>query len=118
MHNVRVTAASPLRIHLCGPLVIEEDQRRLDRDLPGRQGRLLLAFLVLNRHRPVRRAELIDALWPDRPPSAADSSLNALVSKLRRTVGADALVGRSSLQLRLDHPWVDLEAAVEAVHRA
>jgi DNA-binding SARP family transcriptional activator len=113
-----VSAALPLRIHLCGPLVVERDNRRLDGGLPGRQGRLLFAYLVVNRHRPIRRTELIDAIWPDRPPAAADSALNALVSKLRRTLGADAVGGRSSLQLKLDEPWIDVEAAVEGVHRA
>jgi pentatricopeptide repeat protein len=44
--------------------------------------------------------------------------MNALVSKLRRVLGADALDGRTSLQLRLGDAWIDTEAAVEAVHRA
>src|SRR5688572_33346002 len=38
---------------------------RSDAGLPGRQGRLLLAFLTLHRDRLVRRDELVEALWPD-----------------------------------------------------
>ena len=53
------------RIHLCGRLVVEWDGERLERDLPGRQGRLLFAYLVLHRERPVRRDELIEALWSE-----------------------------------------------------
>jgi DNA-binding SARP family transcriptional activator len=112
-----VTPSRALRVHLCGPLVVERDGQRLDRDLPGRQGQLVFAYLTCNRHRPVRRAELVDAIWPE-PPAAADSALNALVSKLRRVLGSDTIEGRSSLQVRLGDAWVDIEAATEAVHRA
>ena len=41
-----------LRIQICGTLAIERDGRRLDGLLPGRQGRLLFTYLVVNRHRP------------------------------------------------------------------
>ena len=77
----------------------------------------MFAYLTCNRHRSVRRAELIDAIWPD-PPAAADSALNALVSKLRRVLGSSTIEGRSSLRMRLDNAWVDIESAGEAVHRA
>jgi DNA-binding SARP family transcriptional activator len=98
--------------------VIESDGQRLDQHLPGRQGRLLLAYLVCNRHRAVRRAGLVDAIWPDQAPNAPDSALNALLSKLRRVLGPESVEGRSVVQLRLGDPWVDVEAAAEAVHRA
>ncbi len=108
-----------LRIQLCGPTIIERDGDRLDGQLPGRQGRLLFAYLVLNRHRPTTRGELVQAVWPQRLPSAAEAGLNALVSKLRKVLGPGALEGRSNLRLRLaDGSRVDVEAAVEAVHRA
>jgi pentatricopeptide repeat protein len=112
--------ASPptTRIQLCGPLVIERAGERLEPRLPGRQGRLLFAYLAVNRHRLVGRDQLTDALWPDQPPSATDSALNALLSKLRRALGAEAVEGRSSLRLRLGEAWVDIEAAAEAIHRA
>lgn len=66
----------------------------------------------------VPRAELIDALWPGRPPGNADSGLSALVSKLRQTLGATAVDGRASIRLSVPDPWVDLEAARAAVHSA
>lgn len=108
-----------VRIQLCGPLAVELDGRRIDRELPGRQGRLLLAYLVLHRLRAVRRDELIDALWPRTPPAAADSALRALISKLRRLLGADMVDGRTELRLNLPpEAFVDLEQAREAIHRA
>jgi DNA-binding SARP family transcriptional activator len=90
----------------------------VDGDLPGRQGRLLFAYLTLQRRRLVTRSELVEALWPIAPPAAADSALNAVLSKLRRALGADALDGRGELRLALPGAWVDVEAAFEAIHRA
>ena len=115
----RHSDAIPARIQLCGRLVIELESRRVEDELPGRQGKLLLAYLAANRLRPVGRDELIDALWPDAVPAGADSSLSALLSKLRRALGPECLDGRSSLQLQLpERSWIDLEAAMEAIHRA
>jgi DNA-binding SARP family transcriptional activator len=91
----------------------------VDEALPGRQGRLLFVFLTLNRLRATPRAELLDALWHDGLPDGADSALSALLSKLRRVLGHDALEGRGELRLVLDDgAWIDIEAAGEAVHRA
>ena len=103
---------------MCGTLAVEIGGRRIDDALPGRQGRLLFAFLVLHRLRPVRRDELIDALWPQAPP-AADTALRALISKLRRVLPDSMLDGRSELRLKLPAAaFVDLEDAREAIHRA
>lgn len=106
------------RIQICGPVAIEHQGRRIESALPGRQGRLLFVYLAAHRSRPVPRDELIDALWPDTAPSAADEALSALLSKLRRALGADALEGRTALRLTFADAWIDLEAASEAIHRA
>ena len=108
----------PLRVHICGALAIERDGQRLDGMLPGRQGRLLFTYLVVNRHRLVSRDEVAEALWREPDPAAVDARLNPLVSKLRRVFGADSVDGRSALRLCLPDAWVDLEAAAEAIHRA
>jgi SARP family transcriptional regulator, regulator of embCAB operon len=112
--------ASPdrVRIQICGPLTVELDGQRRESQLPGRQGRLLLTYLVVNRHRPVPRHELAEALWREPDPAAIDSRLNPLLSKLRRVFGPDALEGRSAPRLTMPNAWVDLEAATEAIHRA
>ena len=101
------------RIHLCGRLVVEWDGERLERDLPGRQGRLLFAYLVLNRDRPVRRDELIEALWSEEgPPPTGDSLLAPPLSRLRKAIGASRLEGRGELSLALpDDAWIDWEVA-------
>jgi DNA-binding SARP family transcriptional activator len=112
-------ASSPLvRIQLCGTLAVERDGQRLDARLPGRQGRLLFTYLVINRHRHIPRHELAEALWREPDPATVDVRLNPLLSKLRRVFGPDAVDGRSALRLYLRDVWVDLEAATEAIHRA
>lgn len=71
LERLRQEGTVPARIQLCGRVVIELDGRRVEDDLPGRQGKVLFAYLAANRLRPVGRDELIDALW--RAPSGADS---------------------------------------------
>jgi DNA-binding SARP family transcriptional activator len=115
---VTLATAGPLRIQICGSLAVESGGDRLEGRLPGRQGRLLFAYLVVNRHRPIPRDQLAEALWREPDPAAVDARLNPLLSKLRRVFGPDAVEGRSTLRLRLPDAWVDLEAAVEAIHRA
>src|SRR5438105_8373872 len=53
------------RVQLCGRFVVELDGRRVEDELPGRQGRLAFAYLVCARNRSVTRDELLEALWPD-----------------------------------------------------
>ena len=106
-------------IRLCGPLAVSVGADAEVVALPGRQGRLLFAYLVLNRDRDCGRAELIDVLWPEDPPVAAETALSALLSKLRRALGNGALVGRSELRLVAPEPLeVDVEAATADVARA
>lgn len=95
-------------MQLCGRFVLELDGRRVEDELPGRQGRLLLAFLVANRLRTISRDELVGTLWP----SGQDGGLAPLLSKLRRVLPLDGL------RPAVDGLRVDIEAAAAAVHRA
>jgi DNA-binding SARP family transcriptional activator len=106
-------------VQLCGRFILELDGRRVDAQLPSRQGRLLFAYLALNRDRAVTRDELVDALWPYATPAAAPSALTVLVSKVRAALTAQMLSGRSELRLNLPpDARVDVEDALEAVHEA
>ncbi len=106
-------------IRLCGPVLVDANGQRLDSGLPGRQGRLLFAYLVLNRNRGCPRDELIDVLWPEGPPAAADSALSALLSKLRRALGEGVLTGRGELRVNLEGPvGVDIESSAAAILEA
>jgi SARP family transcriptional regulator, regulator of embCAB operon len=118
MGNAEVMDESA-RVQLCGTFVVELLGRRVDNLLPGRQGRLLFAYLVVSRLLPVSRNSLIDALWGDAPPADAGGALNALISKTRAVVGGDVLRGRSELILTLPEPaQVDVEAALSKLHVA
>jgi predicted ATPase/DNA-binding SARP family transcriptional activator len=99
------------RIELCGALTVEVDGRRVEEELPGRQGRLLFAYLALNRERPARRDELVDVVWDDHPPGSPDAGLAALLTRVRRALGPDAVEGRSNLRLALPDVWLDVDAA-------
>jgi DNA-binding SARP family transcriptional activator len=106
-------------IQLCGRFVVELDGSRVEDRLPGRRGRALFAYLVLNRGRPVPRDELLMAGWGTDAPMAAGNALSVLLSKLRHGLGADRLPGRTGLELLLpQETFVDVEAALEGAHRA
>src|SRR5688572_20779068 len=115
------------RIYLTGHVALEHDDRLIAEDaLPGRQGRLAFVFLVLNRMRPVTRAELSDVLWPDEPPAESEAAIAALLSKLRGVLksaglSADAGIDARSNAIGIRLPpdvWVDLEAAANALDEA
>ena len=94
-------------------MTVELDGRRVEDELPGRQGRLLFVYLAAHRQRPATRDELLEAVWPD---GASTDALSPLLSRLRRVV---PLEGRGAVQLMLPPAgWIDLEAATEALHRA
>lgn len=121
MENARI------RIYLSGRLSLEAAGRLVGADrFPGQQGRVAFAYLVLERGRPVTRAELGETVWPGRVPSAWESALSAIVSKLRTLLAHVGLApsetlssGRGYYELRLPtDTWVDVEAAAEAIHDA
>lgn len=115
-----------LRIYLSSQVRVEHGDVLIgERDLPGRQGRVLLALLVVQRDRPVTRDEVAEELWPDDPPPAWEKAVMALVSKLRAALRRAGLpedtlsTAFGCYQLRLPpDTWVDVEAAADGVHRA
>lgn len=116
-----------LRLYLTGHLAIEAPAGILDEQaLPGRQGRLALAYLALDAQRPVARDSLADAIWADEVPPSWDVALTALVSRLRTVLvragfdPARAITAVSGCyQLHLPDPcWMDLEACPVAVDAA
>ena len=107
------------RIQLCGRLVVELDGRRVEDALPGAKGRLLFAYLVLNRDRRMSRDELLTAVYGEDASPDQHPSLSVLLSNLRSVIGRELLAGRSEIELVLPRDtFVDVEAAREALHRA
>src|SRR6266540_1897074 len=74
--SVRVSLTERVSIEARGAVV---DEQRF----PGRQGRLVFAYLLSEQGRPVPRGELAEALWGDEPPATWEKALSVLVSKLR-----------------------------------
>ena len=115
-----------LRIYLNGEICLTMNGKLLRADrLPGRQGRVVFGYLVMERARAVSRDELAESLWPRQLPAASDVALSAIVSKLRAVfasigLGRNTVVARSGgYQLVLPgDSWVDTEAALESVHLA
>ena len=86
--------------------------------LPPAQ-RTLLAALAARVGDRVPADTLAEGLWPSTPPPSARKSLHAHVARLRRAVGAAAIVGRGG-GYRLDPGLVEVDAArvSEAIERA
>jgi SARP family transcriptional regulator, regulator of embCAB operon len=101
-----------------------EGERLLDQaELHGRQGRLALVYLVVERHHPVALDALAAALWGDELPRSWQTSLRAVISKLRGAlsgVASTVQVARDAgcYQLLIGDAWVDVDAALDAIDRA
>jgi SARP family transcriptional regulator, regulator of embCAB operon len=116
---VALTQSSSTRIQLCGRLVVQMGGQPVEDALPGANGRLLFAYFVLHRFRRIARDELLTAVYDEDASPDHHPRLSVLLSKLRRVVGPERLVGRSEIELVLPpDTFVDVEAAFEAAHRA
>ena len=100
-------------MQVCGRLALTWHGRRIEEELPARQGRLPFAFLVVHRSTPLSRDAVAEAL------GVRDATLRPLMSRLRRTLGPAAVPGGDQPRLVLpDGAFVDLDAAREGLHRA
>lgn len=107
------------RIQLCGRLRVDFEGRHVTPALRGRQGRVLLAYLVIRRGRAVSRDEMIRAIWPEDLPSDPAAALRTQLSRLRGALGPSALAGRDAVELVLpSNTWIDLEVAERAIRVA
>jgi SARP family transcriptional regulator, regulator of embCAB operon len=107
-------------------LAVEANGATLDEQrFPGRQGRILFAYLVAQKGRPVPRDELAELLWSEELPATWDKALRVLMTKLRALLeecgidGSNALTsafGCYKLTLPAD-AWIDVDAAAKAVER-
>lgn len=116
-----------LRIYLSGSLTVDSPEGRIDsHEFPGQQGRSAFAYLVTERHAPISRSALAEAVWASRPPPRWSTALSAIISKLRSVLSHAGLDGTAALRhiggcYELDLPrgtWVDHEAAADNIHQA
>ena len=73
-----------------GPLAVRERDRALK--LGGYRQQLVLAVLLLHPESELSADFLIDAVWGEHPPRSARKTLQAYVSRLRRTLGDGVIV--------------------------
>lgn len=119
--------APSVRLYLTGRVSVEALGNFIPYEgFPGQQGRVALAYLTLERGRPVTRGELAEVLWPANLPPAWDVAVSAIVSKLRSLFAKSGLGGELRLSsirgcYELELPgdaWVDVEVAADAIHEA
>jgi DNA-binding SARP family transcriptional activator/pimeloyl-ACP methyl ester carboxylesterase len=80
-----------LVLRVLGPLDVERDGVSVA--ISSAKQRLVLGVLAATRS-VVSRSRLIDALWPDDPPTSAANTLMGYVSRLRAALGSDVIVSR------------------------
>jgi predicted ATPase/DNA-binding SARP family transcriptional activator len=68
-----------------------QDRAPVPVPVPGPRLRALLASLALHTPHPAPVDTLIDDVWGDTPPADAPAALQALVGRLRRALGKDAI---------------------------
>ncbi|MFI1919955.1 AfsR/SARP family transcriptional regulator [Nocardia sp. NPDC020380] len=78
-----------MRVGLLGPttLAVAENTAQVG----GPRVRALLALLALDAGRAVPVARLIDRIWDEEPPAAAENALQTLVRRLRAIMPADTV---------------------------
>jgi DNA-binding SARP family transcriptional activator len=73
-----------MQFRLLGPLEVWAGDERIN--LGGAKQRALLALLLLNANRTVRRTQVVDWLWDTAPPRTAGDLVHEYVSRLRRAL--------------------------------
>jgi len=114
------------RVYLTGGLRLDGPAGSFDdADLPGHQGRIAFAALVIER-RPLSHDELADIIWDESPPERWKNVLTPVISKIRSLVTKTGLDGSAVLTsaggaYELHAPadmWIDAENALRRLDRA
>jgi DNA-binding SARP family transcriptional activator/DNA-binding XRE family transcriptional regulator len=82
-------------------------------DMGPLKQRCLLAFLALQPNRVVRRDEIVDVLWGERPPESCQNLVHTYISRLRKAAdrpGGEPLIAsvRGGYRLTADAEELDL----------
>jgi YVTN family beta-propeller protein len=110
-------------VTVAGRVSIRADDVLIDEErFPGRQGRLVFAYLVAEHGKAILRDELAEAIWGETPPATWEKALGGVVSKLRALLAECGLDGGQTLAAafgcyRLALPEgtrIDLAEAAEA----
>ncbi|MFH0243905.1 BTAD domain-containing putative transcriptional regulator [Streptomyces sp. HK10] len=103
-----------LRFAVLGPVRAWRDGEPVGVGSP--QQRALLAALLLRGGQTATAQELVDALWGEDPPQRALAALRTYASRLRKVLGAEALISESGgYAIRLG-PDTGIDADTAAAH--
>jgi RNA polymerase sigma factor (sigma-70 family) len=103
-----VERRGPRRYSVLGPVEVSEGDEKLNVGSP--QNRALLCALLLKRGDLATADQLVDAIWGAEPPASARAALRTYASRLRKVLGASALVSRSGgYELPVDDGQLDLQ---------
>jgi len=106
-----------LEFRILGPLEVVKDGQALA--LGGQRQRSVLALLLLRRGEVVSVDGLVDAIWGENPPRTATTSLQNIVSQLRKVLGPERLVTRApGYVLALGGDEVDADRFTRLVEEA
>ena len=95
-----------VEVRVLGPVELVDGRSAVR--LPHAQ-RTVLAVLAARLGERVPADTLAEALWPDSPPPSARKSMQAHIARLRRAVGAAAILEHGGAY-RLDPAFVDVDA--------
>ncbi len=119
------TEARPVVIHLTGGFRVERDGSPLEpAEIGSHKARQLLALLAARRTGDVAAIEIVHALWTTHPPADPQAVVASLVSRLRRILGGNVIVGgRRGYRLGgppdvivdVDQAWTLIEQAQRCV---
>lgn len=101
-------------ITVMGPIAVEDSGPAL-----APRDRVVLSVLVARRGQEVTADTLAEALWGEHPPASAHKVVQGCIARLRRRLGAGAIVtGRSSYRLVVPADEVDASRFEQLVQRA
>jgi len=79
------TALAPLQVRCLGSLEVRLGWNRLN-SWRSKKAKSLFKYLIAQRGRPVPKDVLMETLWPEGDPQAANNNLKAAVHALRQTL--------------------------------
>jgi serine/threonine-protein kinase len=110
-----------IRFHALGPVDLRSAEGAALHSILAQPKRVaLLAWLALARPRGFQRRDTVVALfWPELDDAHARAALSKAVHHLRRSLGEEAVPGRSAEELAVDpaQVWTDVVAFDEALER-
>jgi DNA-binding SARP family transcriptional activator len=80
-----------MEFRILGPIMVYEGGTEIP--LGKSKERVALAALLLHANERLSRERLVDLVWGEAPPRTVNAAMHNCVSKLRRALGADRLLG-------------------------